>query len=875
MERVVYPLPRSPVPSPGRLIAAFGNGLVEQSNVVSSPDARRIKRVYEYDSQIAIELTTPSTGDNAFSTGEALHVRLGGWDGATNQLHRATGYDMMAGDGLRNPYSAALDATGVNFGGSPKTIDVLDASNIVIRDELWKIRAEDPAPVFLGDGQVHRKSTLVDVRSWFEEMFTENDDEPFFSITMGAGIFVLKPSDTPEAVQRVFYPPAHFTLRGMGAHQTILFRDDYYNATPFIYRNYGCTDEDYTQDGNRAFQRFATHGFKLTAPDDDEGEDSNVHYYARRRTRLVNIPGYGGNMGHPGAKRRFDLVNNEYNVSTTDGQDMKGPKSTNLEGLIYDGDISGNRFRSPGVLYYGTNRTRPLTLATDPITTNGTSSVVVFTGQKAFRGQRVKFGEGTPDQDGVEFAAHSFKVTNRAKVGSLWNATIDVSPQVATGSSTGGGSGVEITMPACAKGKPAFDGRGWGLRIVNNEVSGYLLRNTIGRLRGKDGTNGNGAGGHYAQIIGLTAFDETPVELGYTDGKGLTVLAEHVTVNGYKCHRNGLGGGLVVSPLATGFQGSAIDIIGANTAGGLGAPGMNIFAHAYDCNNGFLIDGSDGADTEGELEDDPATVTNGSSIVELAWSNTDTDRPAATEEFNLSGIDIGYGVDLNSSWEVIDDSDPDFITFDCFQPAVVPGGGSVTFGGEGTTYEITNTVIEASGSLNLEMEDMGSGYGVDIGNKTPTDGGLRIKGSYSGTGTAAQGSTGRPRWDPGNFGLPNNQRRIDLPTSGTATALTKNDGNTRFDLPVTASGIVSVPLPAASAVAAAVTYSFLAKNGTGAIGIQLQAQGTDQIKLGASSSSAGGTITSSTVGATLTLERAETGQRAWYVTSYIGTWTLA
>ena len=868
--------PMASLVPPGRMVAMREDGQRIVSDPLTSPNVRRIKRVFEHEEQIAIEFTTPSTGEGAFSTGEALHVRLGGWDGATNRLHRAIGYDMMEGDVLRDPYTAAPSATGVNFGGAPKTVDVLDARTIVIRDEPWKVHAEDPAPVFLGAGYVYRKAELVDVRGWIDDVWTWNDDRDHFSLNLGAGFFALKPGDTPELVRRTFRPPAHFTLRGAGRNQTVLFRDDYYNAIPFIYERDDNVSEGIRYFNNRPFQRFAGHGYKATAPDDGP-EDGNIHYFAFRRNAVEDTPGYGGNMGHKGGKRDFDIEDNVYNGCTNDGKDIKGAKDSNLEGLAYRGRIKGNRFRNWGLLYYGTNRTRPLLLTkTDPITTvSGSSSVVVWTEQKAYRGQRITFPAGTPDHAGIVFAGRSFKVTSRARPGGTgpWNATIDVSPQVASASGDGGGIGVEIIMPACNKGKPAFDGRGYGLLIEGNICSGHLMRNRIGRLRGKDGSNPNGAGATYSQIIGLTFIDETPPELGYTDGKPLAITAPNVTVEGYKAVLNGTGSGFVASAGATGLQASGIDVIGAATAGALGAPNMNVGVHTKGCTNGFSIDGA-GAAISGSLEENPITVTDGSAIVQLAWSADDPDRPSSGS-FDLEGAEIQYGVDVNSTWTVLDASDPDFITFDSGQPAQIAEGGTATFGGEGVTYEIEGTVINASGSFRFEMDNMGSGFGVDIGNKTVTDGNLRIAGSYSGTGTAATGLVGRVSWDPGNHGLPKNQRRIDLPTSGTATALTASDGNTRLDLPATASGIVVLPLPPASAAPAGTRYRLLAKPGSVSVGIQLKAQGTDVIRFGSFASSAGGTVTTQSPGAFIEIERAETGQRAWYITNSQGTlaWT--
>lgn len=167
-----------------------------------------------------------------------------------------------------------------------------------------------------------------------------------------------------------------------------------------------------------------------------------------------------------------------------------------------------------------------------------------------------------------------------------------------------------------------------------------------------------------------------------------------------------------------------------------------------------------------------------------------------------------------------------------------------------------------------KISELPSGQNIGL----PSNAGLLFSSTTSGAGSKDVGlvrdSAGNARVSNGSTGLGNlamgytNEAHT---TGDTLTAAESNSTHTNTG----AGGSVTIILPAATNIGCQFTfYVGAAQN------LVIDAAGTDLIRNGGSTSTAGGTATNNVVGSTITLRCVVSGTWAAMVTP-IGTWTLA
>lgn len=825
-----------------------------------------IRRLYDPgDNTIAIE----TEEDHGLATGSGLYVRANGIDGATHMMIRANNWSggPLVDNGTLEPTTVA-NTRAVRLGGDSWSYTVTGARTLTLEgaNSIWKVEATDPDPTILPGGFIYK--TQVDAWPSVKALGEYIAGRPHSRIAFGAGIFWFLRnggdlSGSSWTGSGNVEMPAFSIVEGVSPTVTIFARGDYFNSTPFRFFDSGMWVRNIGQFGNAPYQKLATHGWKATA-------STNLRTIFDLTYENVwnwSIPGYVFNTGHPGGKTRMSLVNVRGFFNSNDFADYKGAQNVNPEGAF--ANSARDLFATGcGMGTVGRNTVLPVELGSNPIgITNGSADFTVQLTFKPYVGQKFLADDTWPDVGNFSFAGKGFTVKARGGTGNKV-ATCSYDGTTLASASTGsyGGTGLTLRSPSLFRGKPLLD-----MRAKNWRVDGLFYVDLFGyssgpRVRGGDGTNGNGEGGHNSVINNIVSIS-LATSGDDTDGeafRGLALIGYGVQVTNFYCHGNGKGVGV---SLQSGADRGSVRGMVEYCATGVSITGSNVTAAVTTNANAtrdILIDGDNGIVTA--RVDNPFSITSGSTIVTVSWPNA----PAGFLTGNtlrITGSEvIGGIVNVGGSW-VVTKTATDTFTFDSLQTATettTNGGGEAVILDALGTQEPTGVVIELqSTNCTGTVLDMGRTSGVTVRNST-WDG--------SGTMLATTAFTKGLRFGGENVGFPS-RRVVNLPNNGTITALNNYDAGARFRLPSTANGIATIPLPSAAGVASDYAIEIVCEKGTGAIGARVTAAGSDVINDGATATAAGGSLTSSTAGASLRIERGDTGATAWYVTRKIGTWS--
>lgn len=830
-----------------------------------SPDTRMIRRLYDAgDGKISVE----TEEDHGLSSGSGLYVRANGIDGATHMMIRANNWTggPLVDNGTLEPTTVA-NPKAVRLGGDSWSYTVTGARTLTLTgaNSIWKLVSTDPDPTILPGGFIYK--TQVDAWPAVKQLGAYIAGRPHSRIAFGAGIFWflrnggdLSGSSWTGAGNVEM--PAFSIVEGVHPAVSIFARGDYFNSTPFRFFDSGTQVRNIGQFGNAPFQKLATHGWKATASTNLR----TIFDLSYENVWNWSIPGYTLNTGHPGGKTRMSLVNVRGFFNTNDFADFKGAQNVNPEGAF------ANEARSLftmgcGMGTVGRNTVLPVELGSNPIgITNGSADFTVQLTFKPYVGQKFLAGDTWPDVGNFSFAGKGFTVKARSGTGNKV-ATVSYDGTTLASASTGsyGGTGLTLRAPSLFRGKPNLD-----MRAENWRVDGLFTVDLFGyssgpRVRGGDGDNGNGKGGHNSVINNVISLS-LAASGDDTDGeafRGLALIGHGVQVSNFYCHGNGKGVGV---SLQSGADRGSVRGLVEYCATGASITGSNVTAAITTNANAtrdILIDGDNGIETA--RVDNPFSITSGSTVVTVNWPNA----PAGFLTGNtlrITGSEIIGGiVNVGGSW-VVTKTATDTFTFDSLQTATET---TTNGGGEGVildalgTQEPTGVVIELQ-STNCAgtVLDLKRTSGVTVRNS-----------SWDGSGTmlSTTANTKGLRFTPENIGFPT-RRTIRTANSGTITALTTYDAGALIIVPETASGFVVIPLPSAATVNDSWYVDILAENGTGSIGARPTAAGSDVINDGASATAAGGYITSSTDGAFIRIQRGGTGAYAWYCWGKVGTW---
>lgn len=772
----VQQLPGGAGVPPGRIgFGAAGKGF-DLSGDLHSASVRRVRRCYDADGAIGVEFEN----DHPFETGELLPCRVGGIDMATMRSHRANNW---TGGPLVHVNTLSTDlagTAGVRLGGDPWTVTRVDDRKVILDGSIWKTDAAHPDPI-LWSGTMYRE--LVDAWPSLADAMDFIDGRPG-GIQLGMGYFALLAAADTET----FFPEADFTLTGAGMELSWLHRGDYFNRIPFHFHRSNFRVAHLTQEGNRPFQKQATHGWKTTTP---VSEDESVFDGTFEHVRTINIPGYGANHGHPGGKVRIRWLNCKTIGTGNDGKDFKGPQIANPDGA-YGGIIANDYSAWVSLGTAGTNRQESVLLGNNPIATaSGLATFTVTLPAKVYVGLKLTFGADVTAVGGLAFAGKTFTVASRAGlVATCTHAS------TASSTATGGGAAVTVLYPLFLKGKPGNDIRGEGWVLSNLTVDREIFLGQGLRIRGGDGDGGNGVGGHYSTVAGLVVNNTTPDEYGTGAGKGLSLFGTGIQVSNATLRGNGAGQAII---LAGGLDKGAVKAslrnihaeswnIGLNLAGNE----CDVALTAVDCARAVYVDG--GKISVQEEFEDAIDVTTASTIATFHW----TGHPLTVgktvvfdgvKAHNLGGVIVDDGVE----YTVASVPDANTFTFDTGQypTLTVTGGG-------GDEIEVTvNGVNFYNYGNRLSLRAFECDQAVDVHNRCE---GLTIHNSTwdrSGTGIALDTLTTGILMGPGNVGFDNAVpfgKTIAAADAGRGATVTIGDSNTSTRGATVAAGGANVVL---------------------------------------------------------------------------------
>lgn len=691
---------------------------------------RMVRRVYATgDNKIAVEFDADMPA--AWETGSEITVRVYGADGATHRAHRANNWtggpfvDVVTLEPV--PLS---DPNGVYLGGDPWEIERLDDRTAVLVGSVYKVNSTDPDPVFLCG---HAYTDEVDAWPAFVQAHAYIEGRPYSRIVTGDGVFMILRnggdlSGSSWPANTSLEMPAFSTIEGSGPNTSIICRGDYFNCIPFRFFDSKVTVQNIGQIGDAMFQKLATHGWKATA----ESETRSITDVTYRNVWNWMIPGYCFNNGKPGGKIRIRYEGIKCFGNTNDVADHKGDITSNIDGA-YGGSIDDIFAISCGMGTVGNNKQLPITLTTaNPIgITNGSADFTVALPFKPYIGQRITLDANTPAAGNFTFASKGFTVKARGGTGSR-TATCSYDGTTLASASTGsyGGTGRSVLAPSLNKGKPLMDIRGEGWRISNAEYVDVFGYSTGFRVRGGDGTNNNGRGGHRSVVMNYIARSTSTVG-DDTDGeafKGAVIDGNQVQFTNFVISGVNKGIGLSIGSDA---DGSVVKGIIRNVATGVSWASNDVAAELTidGCDTQVNVDGGQG--DVSAVVDNALSVTSGSSIVTVAWA----DAPASLttgKSMSIAGAQpIGGLINTSGTW-VITKVSTGIFTFDSLQTATET---TTDGGGEGILLTALNVATPNSGNTLKLISRNCTGTVLNFTNRVE---GFRVPEiEWDGSGTAA------------------------------------------------------------------------------------------------------------------------------------------
>ncbi len=460
----------------------------------------------------------------------------------------------------------------------------------------------------------------------------------------------------------------------------------------------------------------------------------------------------------------------------------------------------------------------------------------------------------------------------------------------ANASTTSAGTGMTFFCPHISDGDPAMDGRGPRIFYDSPTWEGEAFGRTVWRGRGGIFGFGNGEGATHLTIANPKGNDVSPSWVRETLNSGyfVSMLGKGMSTYGLKFYTTGGATGVLFGADARSCQlgdyyieGSyvSIEVRGDNTRIGMGECRDYI-------NSAVLVDGATAGDNV-LCSDDPftATVLLGSSPTTTNVSCPAHGKSPGTFDVAFSGAHSGNGLTVDKSTTVYTGTYVDANNF------TVPLVGSATsldaFGGSGvlarfnpSAHFVKGVVIDGLTAHLTEARDAQ----VEISSTSRATryivrNSLFI--SDEDEVCVIDDNGADTVWGPGNVGLPNCQQQITMLADGTGradgggTTLTVADSGKIVVVPSNAAALSTLVLPDQSDTGTLPEgwwIDAIVNVGTGANGLAFDVT-SGTISDANNNSSSGGTITSSTTGATIRIVWRSTS--GWRVLFKIGTWTLA
>lgn len=334
--------------------------------------------------------------------------------------------------------------------------------------------------------------------------------------------------------------PTNCTVVGQGGQVTFFFvsdRADQASQVPHVLSTGNTTSPNvvnvrwkgFTVYGNREKQVYNKGQHAV-----DLGGDANTAIPLTIRWEDVHVfgsAGYGTSLGGHNLKADCYFTLCSWLGADSDTIDIKNRLKFNRNIHFTDCKYGWNAFGDMGTAL------RPLvTFGANPFTTtNGSSLVSIARGTvdpRTRAGTMATFAGPVVTFNGVNLTG-SFPVTVAANT----TITVDVWPQVANASGSGGGTGVTMFAPVMSVGDVLLDMRGDQFFFTSCSWEGWTSDRNLLRQRGGDFNNPNGPGGTNFIARGINFMDRCPAWIGLTQARGrgmVTILGDGASVSGIR-----------------------------------------------------------------------------------------------------------------------------------------------------------------------------------------------------------------------------------------------------------------------------------------------------------------------------------------------------
>jgi len=849
-----------PDATPYSAVAIGADGTTYTAENIVSPKAWVIRDIFQTPSASTISILfeviptpTPTT--------VSLRVH-GGLNGVTRGIHPADSKQVAT----EVPWTLTATADPFTF--------ILAGSTWVAGSVVWK-----------GGAVAYVPGSLVDCAAKLNAMADwMRDHAPATAYLPLGGMYIQ--------TDMILWPEG-CTILGHGGRRTFFFLADAADMAPVnsVHHMMGTGNASGTKYGNvtdttwrgftlfgcRQHNRYGAGDHSIDLGSDSDATNRPMNIWLDDITNIGSA-GYGCSWGGHNSKWLCKVTNYEGAFSDGDGFDCKNRNDDNFVVNYFAPNLAWHAMGTQG-----TNLQPVITLGANPVTiTTTTASASQFTIARSIDsacqpGEIATFTG--PTFNGINLTG-SFHVV--ALAGSVSGGTITFdSGQTASGTGTGGGSGMTFVCPHISTGDVAIDGRGIGTNIYGGSWTGECFGRNVFRGRGGAAGQGNGLGASYMNIIGVVGIDLTPSWVATTTNTGNFLQLNGIGQKavGWSFQTSGGASGAVLAATSNGCVLADFYIKGSATA--LDLRGDRFKVHDFIVEDytvlGASLDGTQ-VSVSTVLGSNPFTPNAiGSGVVIVAAPAHGQAGPTFTVSFSgalngPNGIVIAPSNVASYTATVIDVNSYSIVATGSATNTDAFGGDEV-IANYGNTAHIADDMEISSGTFHLTgARTVGSG---EITLTTHCTGAKIQNCHFSSDNSDACVITDNgisTIWGPGNSGgIWNAQSVYALPTSGSVTLVAGDSGKILL-LPSNAASTVTVTLPNNSATNVLPPGWFIDVVCNNANGVALTTvAGT--IGDGNNSSSNPGSLTSSTNGAS--------GRLVWRSTSgyrFInkeGTWTLA
>jgi len=755
-----------------------------------------------YQTPAASTITIETVDDHGYRTGDSIKVRIGGLQGVTKRAHPGNGTWQITVTGTRT---------------------------FALNSSVWVSNS-----VFYHGACFNASETQVDARPPLTEFMDLIDAEGPGVIVLPVGVISFL---TKEATNTGLSVSSGCTLRGQGSSASYIFVGDGFNAWPL--QSSGTSDiefADFTILANRQYQGVGGYHAIRCGGATPFNVSRNVAF---RRINIFGSAGYGIGLQSNSIFKDYVFDTVTINECDSDGIDTKD-RYTSSENY----SVQSLRIYNFGLRNYGVDYA-PKRLANNPFaTTNGLSTVVVtHPAHNAAVGDPATF-TGASVFNGVNMNS-TFTIISRTAN----SYTVDTG-QVATGTSSGGGSTVDAYVTIYSSGDAGLDCRGFRWNIDDIHVAGDLVGRTGLRLR-TSGINGNGSDFSNASNV-------TVINTSTSSATSTAVYDGALGCNITNVTAKNVSRAMLAVPYAKRGNYSNINVIGCDYGVYIDGEGIKVSnSHVYQAlSAAFYVNGGN-APTGGDLGDDAFTTQSGSAVVTVTVPTAGF--VAGVTAITFADVAGFNNVDPNGTYTVLSVVDSMTMTFTASTTANATGSG----GGSDATW---STGVVAHNATNVIFNGCTS-EGSAVGFKADT---RQINASFNGcksvSDTASYQTAGtNARWRSDFFDA---ATIISLPTAGTTNPTTLNisDSGNIYYVPSAATEQAVVNLPSVTTATVGCRFVFKVRSTQG---IKIGCP-NGQVRILSVSANAGGTVSTTTLGASVTLE-CDTSA-GWQASSSLGTW---